>query len=81
MWIFILLYPLLISLEPIRADKKVNKYVTTLIDAKWKDTPIVLEVAEYLNDENPNYFWKFVDAVSKEDNELQNCGLYDLLIK
>ena len=74
MWIFILLYPLLLSLEPIVADKKVNKYVTTLIDAKWRDTPLVLEVAEYLNDENPNYFWKFIDEVSRENSILQNTG-------
>lgn len=74
MWICILLYPLIISLEQIIAEKKVNKYVTTLIDAKWRDTPLVLEVAEYLNDENPNYFWKFIDEVSRENGALQSAG-------
>ena len=47
------------------ADKKINKYVTTLINAKWKETPLVLEAAEYLSDENPNYFWKFIESYSK----------------
>lgn len=65
---------LLLRLEPIKADRKINKYVTTLINAKWNDTPLVLEVAEYLNDENVNYFWRFIDAVAENENGLQNAG-------
>ncbi|XP_043469354.1 UDP-glucose:glycoprotein glucosyltransferase [Leptopilina heterotoma] len=65
---------LLLRLEPIKADRKINKYVTTLINAKWNDTPLVLEVAEYLNDENANYFWRFVDAVTENENGLQSDG-------
>lgn len=53
-------------------DKRVNKYVTTLIDAKWKETPLILEAAEYLNDENPSYFWKFVDTFANRDLENGN---------
>lgn len=56
-------YILLLCSTPFRADK-INKYVTTLINAKWNETPLVLEAAEYLNDENSNYFWKFIDAYS-----------------
>ncbi|XP_017891944.1 UDP-glucose:glycoprotein glucosyltransferase isoform X2 [Ceratina calcarata] len=51
----------------VKADKRVNKYVTTLIDAKWKETPLAFEAAEYLNDENPSYFWKFIDAFANYD--------------
>lgn len=58
------------------ADKKVNKYVTTLINAKWKETPLVLEAAEYLSDENPTYFWKFVDAFSRRISNLVIGNFY-----
>lgn len=57
------------------ADKKINKYVTTLINAKWNETPLVLEAAEYLSDENPSYFWKFIDSYSRRISNLTlgNC--------
>ncbi|XP_067014377.2 UDP-glucose:glycoprotein glucosyltransferase isoform X2 [Anabrus simplex] len=51
--------------EGLAASKQKSKAVTTLIDAKWEVTPVVLEVAEYLADENPNYLWEFVDSVSQ----------------
>ncbi|CAL7942835.1 unnamed protein product [Xylocopa violacea] len=63
------------------ADKRVNKYVTTLIDAKWKETPLALEVAEYLNDESPSYFWKFIDAFANRDlRNVTEKDSYDLAI-
>lgn len=60
-------YLLLLCTTYLEADRGVNKYVTTLIDAKWKETPLVLEAAEYLHDENPTYFWKFIDAFANYD--------------
>ncbi|CAG5096209.1 Similar to Uggt: UDP-glucose:glycoprotein glucosyltransferase (Drosophila melanogaster) [Cotesia congregata] len=68
MWYFRIICLLLISSCISSADKKHNKYVTTLIDGKWKDTPIVLEVSEYLNDENSNLFWSFVDLICKQED-------------
>jgi len=44
--------------------------VTTLINAKWNETPLVLEAAEYLSDENPSYFWKFIDLYSRRISNL-----------
>ncbi|XP_031847873.1 UDP-glucose-glycoprotein glucosyltransferase [Nomia melanderi] len=67
MWSSTIFYLLLLCTTQLDADKRVNKYVTTLIDAKWKETPLMLEAAEYLNDENPNYFWKFIDTFAKND--------------
>ncbi|CAK9802630.1 UDP-glucose:glycoprotein glucosyltransferase [Anthophora quadrimaculata] len=61
------LYFLLLCAIHLEANKRVNKYVTTLIDAKWKETPLALEAAEYLNDENPSYFWKFIDSFANHD--------------
>ncbi|CAH1979814.1 unnamed protein product [Acanthoscelides obtectus] len=46
------------------AKKKKTKSVTTLLEAKWGATPLVLETAEYLADENPNFFWDFVSSIS-----------------
>lgn len=38
--------------------------ITTFIDAKWNVTPVALEVAEYLADENPSYYWKYIDELN-----------------
>ncbi|XP_015179238.1 PREDICTED: UDP-glucose:glycoprotein glucosyltransferase isoform X3 [Polistes dominula] len=84
MWILVFFYSLLLCSKGLKADKKVNKYVTTLIDAKWKETPLFLEAAEYLNDENPNYFWKFIEAYSENVASIQNGtekDNYELILK
>lgn len=70
MGVFIFLSVLLLCSTQLEADKKINKYVTTLINAKWNETPLILEAAEYFNDESPSYFWKFVDTFSKKTNNL-----------
>lgn len=46
------------------ARAKKTKSVTTLLDAKWEVTPLILEVAEYLADENVNFFWTYIDQIS-----------------
>ncbi|XP_033331398.1 UDP-glucose-glycoprotein glucosyltransferase isoform X1 [Megalopta genalis] len=71
MWSNIIFCLLLLCTTHLKADKKVNKYVTTLIDAKWRETPLILEAAEYLHDESPNYFWKFIDTFA--DNDFRNA--------
>lgn len=38
-----------------------TKTVSTLLNAKWNSTPISLEIAEFLNDEDPLYFWSFLE--------------------
>jgi UDP-glucose:glycoprotein glucosyltransferase len=45
------------------ASKQKTKSVTTLIEAKWEVTPLLLEVAEYLRDENEDFLWEFVDDI------------------
>lgn len=39
--------------------------VTTFIDAKWSVTPVALEVSEFLADENPDFYWKFIDELNQ----------------
>jgi len=56
------------------ASKQKAKSVTTLIEAKWEVTPLVLEIAEYLRDENEHYLWEFVDGVSALHPPLADLG-------
>ncbi|XP_034947696.1 UDP-glucose:glycoprotein glucosyltransferase [Chelonus insularis] len=74
MWIPQCIFLSFVTLNILAHDVgKVNKkYVTTLINAKWKDTPIILEVSEYLYDENPTYFWKFIDLICKDNDNVYN---------
>lgn len=48
----------------VNCKSKKTKSVTTLLDAKWQATPLVLEAAEYLADENVNFYWSFIDSIS-----------------
>lgn len=50
------------------------KFVTTSIDAKWDQTPLVLEIAEFLADENINSFWSFVNDINELENPLSTLG-------
>lgn len=61
-FVILLLSPQLFS--NVDARNKKSKSVTTLLDAKWEVTPLVLEIAEYLADENVNYFWSYLDAIT-----------------
>ena len=45
--------------------QKKRKPISTALNAKWSQTPFVLEAAEYLNSENPDFFWTFVSDVSE----------------
>ena len=52
--------------------------ITTLINAKWNQTPLQLEFAEFLADENPQNFWSYVDylaalkiELSEQESDLQ----------
>nr|CAD7441965.1 unnamed protein product [Timema bartmani] len=54
-----------------------TKSVTTLIDAQWEATPVVLEVAEYLADENPDYLWSFVDSINHLEPPLVETSKYE----
>ncbi|XP_013111446.1 UDP-glucose:glycoprotein glucosyltransferase [Stomoxys calcitrans] len=46
--------------------------ITTLINAKWEQTPVHLEIAEYLADENPNLYWDYVKDASELDTPLSS---------
>ncbi|KAG7199513.1 hypothetical protein KM043_014130 [Ampulex compressa] len=84
MWFLVLFYTLLLCSKELNANKKHSKYVTTLIDAKWNETLLALEAAEYLHDENPSHYWKFIDTFASTNNNLQNAtekDNYNVIIK
>lgn len=58
----------------VEARTKKSKSVTTLLEAKWEVTPLVLEVAEYLADENVDFYWSFIDSISSLSPTLVEIG-------
>ncbi|XP_028131393.1 UDP-glucose:glycoprotein glucosyltransferase [Diabrotica virgifera virgifera] len=60
--------------ENVNGKAKKSKSVTTLLEAKWQATPLVLETAEYLADENIDFFWGFVDSISSLETPLSSIG-------
>lgn len=64
-------------LHPSECRRKA-KFVTTSIDAKWDQTPLVLEIAEFLADENANSFWSFVSDLNELEVPLSTLGKINL---
>jgi UDP-glucose:glycoprotein glucosyltransferase len=71
--IFLFLLSTSVLLLPSECRKKA-KFVTTLIDAKWHQTPLVLEISEFLAEENNNLFWSFVDDVANLEPAFSTLG-------
>lgn len=69
-WVHCLIAVISISSLDVDCRKHHGKVVTTLINARWEVTPVVLEIAEFIADENPYEFWVFVDDVTKLDPPL-----------
>lgn len=43
-----------------------RKSVKVLLNSKWLQTPLYLEVGEYLSEENTDYFWTYLDSLATE---------------
>lgn len=77
---FILIVISVASLTNANTKNKKSKSVTTLLEAKWGATPLVLEVAEYLVDENVDFYWNYVDSIcnlSPPISEISKINNYD----
>ncbi|KAH8364725.1 hypothetical protein KR084_010742 [Drosophila pseudotakahashii] len=61
---------LLALCTPISGESSQSYPITTLINAKWTQTPLYLEIAEYLADEQAGLFWDYVSGVTKLDTAL-----------
>lgn len=60
--------------DPQPAPTSKSYPITTLINAKWGQTPLHLEIAEYLADENPNLYWDFLKDITELDTTLSGYG-------
>ena len=49
-----------------------QKPVVTNLSAKWADTPLLLEAAEYIADESHTAFWGFVKMVSDKADDFSD---------
>lgn len=47
---------------------KKSKIVSTVLNTKWSNTPLVLEASEALAEENNEFFWDFLDYLSDKQN-------------
>jgi UDP-glucose:glycoprotein glucosyltransferase len=66
--------------ETTEDSKGKSRTVSTLLNAKWNSTPTALEIAEFLNDEDPSYLWTFLEDLSANVDTLsgsksQNCDV------
>lgn len=48
--------------------------ITTQLSAKWGITPVDLEIAEFIEEENVNLFWDYIDLINKIPNGLYSIG-------
>ena len=51
---------------------KTSKYVTTHVNSHWQAPPLQLEVAEFLHDEDPTLFWKFINTLTNQEEDFIN---------
>eukprot|EP00092_Neocalanus_flemingeri_P004418 GFUD01004753.1.p1 GENE.GFUD01004753.1~~GFUD01004753.1.p1 ORF type:complete len:1525 (-),score=439.73 GFUD01004753.1:373-4947(-) len=56
---------LILSISSTVEAQKKRKPIITALNAKWNQTPLILEAAEYLNSESTDFFWTFVSTISK----------------
>ena len=54
----------LVLLVSTAVAQKKKKSIIAALEAKWSQTSFVLEAAEYLNTESPDFFWSFVSDIS-----------------
>jgi len=64
-WLLVLCFALTSSQST--KDRK-TKVVSTVLSTKWSKTPLVLEVSEYLAEENNEYFWDFLNFLSEKEH-------------
>lgn len=55
--------------------KSRTKTVSTLLNAKWPSTPVELEISEFLNDEDPAYFWSFLESLHARAGNLKGMQI------
>lgn len=56
------------------SNKGKSKTVSTLLNAKWASSPIALEISECLNEEDPSYFWMFLESLNQNAERLSSSS-------
>merc|ERR1719334_1003229 len=56
------------SLSWVTAQGDGEQSVITSLKGRWRSTPWVLEMAEYLNTESPDTFWSFMDHLAETED-------------
>ena len=69
-WVVLCLMYYLVQFSASDTTDGKTRTVSTLLNAKWNSTPTALEIAEFLNDEDPLYFWSFLEDLSENMDEL-----------
>ncbi|CAM9260363.1 unnamed protein product [Lampetra planeri] len=83
----LLLLPLVLLLVVVERAPRCSaatKGVTTTLDAKWSNTPLLLEASEFIAEESNEKFWNFVDTVqdlSAVIGAASDQAYYSLLLK
>lgn len=72
---FINLYPIFSK------DISRTKSVRISLQSKWPQNPIYLEVAEFLSDENSDYYWRFIENLGTHLSSSKRKNLSDLSLK
>ncbi|XP_077988302.1 UDP-glucose:glycoprotein glucosyltransferase 1-like isoform X2 [Glandiceps talaboti] len=63
-----------------------SKSVTAILESKWRNTPYLLEMSEYLAEENNDHFWNFINSIAElnlakalgadsQDEDIYHLGL------
>ena len=52
-----------------------HKPVVTHLYAKWNDTSLIQETAEYLAEENISTFWGFIQLIVENKTDFQKLGM------
>jgi len=63
-WLGLVILLVLCLSSTTEAQKK-RKPIITALNAKWNQTPIILEAVEYLNSESSDFFWAFISTLSE----------------
>lgn len=71
---------LLSSFTILTFAKSESKYVRINIDAKWPQTPLVLEASEFIASRDDTKFWTFVEHISNPSVQENTLDSYNLIL-
>ena len=64
-WLLALALVTVCSQLAVSASESKEKYVSAMVYAKWSETPLLLEAAEFIHKNNPAGFWLFAKDITE----------------